>query len=168
MHINIASVVKSVKTVATANSPVLLVGTAVAGVVATGFLAARAGAQARDILETEQATRELPLEPLDKFKLTWLCFAPPALSAASTIASVVGVHVIHTRRYSALSALYAMTTHKLDSLTEEAEKLLGPKKAAAMHAKVAQDNFDACAADSFEDSSVVLTNLELQIGRAHV
>lgn len=162
MNLNISSAVKNVKTVITANSPVLLVGTAVAGVVATGILAAKGGYNARGIIDEHQAlmdeseqSRELTLQ--EKVQLTWLCFAPPVFTGASTIASVVGVHTIHTKRHAALAGLYAVTTTKLDDYTEKAEEMLGAKKTQALNDSVAQKQLDRHP-EKFENAEVMMVS----------
>ena len=48
---------KTVRSVITANSPVLLVGATITGVVATGILSAKAGYKARGIIDEEKARR---------------------------------------------------------------------------------------------------------------
>ena len=52
---NISRSMKTVKSVVTANSPVLLLGTAIAGVVTTAVVSARAGYKARGIVDAKQA-----------------------------------------------------------------------------------------------------------------
>ena len=132
--VNLKPYVKTARNVITANSPILLVGTALAGVVATGYFAARGGYKARGIIDAAEAERaasvppQAPLEMVEKAKLTWLCYTAPGVSALSSCLAIVGVHVIHTKRANAMAALYAVASGKLDTMTEEAEKLLGPKK----------------------------------------
>lgn len=151
---NLSSTVRTVKSVITANSPVLLVGTAVAGVVATGVLAAKGGYKARAIIDDAEekriANNEEPLTVMDKAQLTWLCYAAPALTGASTIASVVGVHTIHTKRHAALAGLYAVTTSKLDDYREKAEELMGPKKTQELNDSVSQKAVNRTPFDSSE------------------
>lgn len=139
---NINSAVRAGKSVITANSPVLLVGTAIAGVVTTAVLAARAGYKARGMVITAEAETLQPLDNKEKAKLTWLCYAAPAVSGASTIAAVLGVHTIHTKRHAALAGLYAVTTSKLDDYQAEAEKLLGSKKTQQLNDAMGQKAVD--------------------------
>lgn len=122
--INISSYVKTAKSVITANSPVLLLGTTIAGVVTTGVLAAKAGYKARGIVdEAEGRYKEefdeefVVLTPQEKIQLTWLCYATAGISGAGTIASAVGTHTIHTKRANAMAALYAVTSNKLDDMS---------------------------------------------------
>lgn len=157
---NIASSLKTVKSVITANSPVLLVGTAIAGVVATGVLAAKGGYNARGIVDEAEANRTEPLTVPEKVQLTWLCYAAPALTGASTIAATVGVHTIHTKRHAALAGLYAVTTTKLDDYREKAEELLGTKKAQELNNEIAQRNIDREIerGNDFIDHEVIITD----------
>jgi hypothetical protein len=163
---NISSAIKTAKTVITANSPVLLVGTAIAGVVTTGVLAAKAGYKARGIIDEAVSDREAEgLEPVEltlqeKASLTWLCYASPVLTGASTIAAVVGVHTIHTKRHTAMAGLYAITSTKLDDYQEKAEELLGPKKSQVLRDDVAQKAVDR---HPINEEDIILTGKGTEI-----
>ena len=137
---NISRSMKTVKSVVTANSPVLLLGTAIAGVVTTAVVSARAGYKARGIVDAKQAeTPDVPLTNTEKAQLTWLCYAVPAVSSLSTIAACTGLHMVHSKRNAALAGLYALSVNKLDELQSEAEELLGTKKTQALNDKIAQN-----------------------------
>lgn len=181
---NLSNSIRTIKTVITANSPVLLVGTAVAGVVTTGILSAKGGYKARGIVDEERARRRAQLDSdsakavkeyqelmaagadltvQEKFQLTWLCYAAPAVTGASTIASVVGVHTIHTKRHAALAGLYAVTSGKLDDYREKAEELLGSKKVQQLNDTLAQDAVDSDA--PFENHEVIITGQGAELCR---
>lgn len=153
---NISSAIKTTKSIITANSPVLLVGTAIAGVVSTGVLAARAGYKARGMVDEAEQEKGAPLTVQDKARLTWLCYVPPGVTGATTIAATIGVHTIHTKRHAALAGLYAISSSKLDAYTEQAEDMLGAKKAQELNNKVAQQRADGVP---FENNEVVLTGM---------
>lgn len=139
---NFSSTLKTARNVITANSPALLVGTAIAGVVTTAILAAKGGYKARGIIDEAEEERGSELNTQEKIQLTWLCYAAPALTGASTIAATIGVHTIHTKRHTALAGLYAVTSNKLDDYQEKAEELLGTKKAQAINDSTAQKSID--------------------------
>lgn len=166
MSFNLNRSLKMAKSVITANSPVLLVGTAVAGVVTTAVLSARAGYKARGIVDAAQAERDAgeksaPLTQQEKLKLTWLCYAVPAITTASTIASCVGVHTIHTKRHAALAGLYAITAGKFDDYKEEAEKLLGAKKSQQLNDLTAQKSADGHPITASNEVTIVDGGTEL-------
>lgn len=171
---NLSSYVNTAKNVITANSPVLLVGAAITGVASTAYFAAKGGYKARGIVdEARMRSVASPEPPFDTFfeyhetfvqnapeldlkekaLLTWPCYAIPALTAVGTCASVIGVHVIHTKRYAALSALYAIGMDKLDEMRQSAEELLGPKKSQELNNRIAQANVDR---DPVQDHEVII------------
>lgn len=139
---NLSNALKTAKNVITANSPQLLVGTAIVGVVTTGVLAAKGGYKARGVIDEAESERDTPLNFQEKAQLTWLCFAPSVLTGASTIAATVGVHTIHTKRHAALAGLYAIGASKSDELQAKAEELLGAKKSQLLEDHLAQKAVD--------------------------
>lgn len=174
---NISSYVKTAKSVITANSPVLLLGTTIAGVVTTGVLSAKAGYKARGIVEDERMRRVAsPEPPFDTFleykeefeanvppltiqevaQLTWLCYATAGISGAGTIAAAVGTHTVHTKRANAMAAVYAVTSNKLDDMSEKAQEMLGPKKTQQLNNDVAQRQIDR--GESVENSEVIMVD----------
>ena len=160
MNLKLTPYVKTAKNVITANSPALLVGTAIAGVISTAVLAARGGYKARGILDEAAKERaatvppQPPLDTMEKVKLTWLCYATPGVTAASSILSIVGLHTIHTKRHATMAAMYTVASGKLDTMTEEAEKLLGPKKAQDLTNAMAQKSADE---NPIDDNEVIIT-----------
>jgi len=160
---NLKSTVKTAKSVITANSPVLLVGTTIAGIVTTGVLSAKAGYKARGIIDEaegkydqDQLNEKVVLTVQEKVQLTWLCYATAGISGAGTIAAAVGTHTIHTKRANSMAALYAVTSNKLDDMTEKAEELLGPKKTQQLQNEVAQRAIDRGPLD--ENTEVYMTS----------
>ena len=160
MKLDVSKSLRTAKNVITANSPVLLVGTAVVGVVTTGVLAAKGGYKARAIIDEEEARRaeletSTQLTLPEKVQLTWLCYAAPAITGASSIAAVVGVHTIHNKRNAALAGLFAVTSNKLDDYQEKAEELLGVKKSQQVRDEMAQKGIDD--GEPFDDNEVIIT-----------
>lgn len=160
---DIASYVKTVRSVITANSPVLLLGTTIAGVVTTSVLSAKAGYQARAIVDAAEGRyadssvqEPIELTVQEKVQITWLSYATAGISGAGTIAAAVGTHTVHTKRANAMAALYAVTSNKLDDMTEKAEELLGPKKTQQLQNDVAQKSIER--RPQFEDSEVIITD----------
>jgi hypothetical protein len=152
--LNVSRGLKTVKALVTANSPVLLVGATITGVLATGVLAARAGYKARGIVDHAQAAQEEPLTTQEKVSLTWLCYAPAAITGVSTITSCMGLHFVHTKRFAEMAGLYAITSGKLDDYKEEAEKLLGSKKSQQLNDVMGQKSADETP---FVNNEVYLT-----------
>lgn len=168
---NVSRGMKTAKALITANSPVLLVGATITGVVATGILAAKGGYKARGIIDEEKARRgrdavkDLQFESYleekaaydnagdlttrEKVELTWLCYAPAALAGASAVSSCLGVHYVHTKRFAELAGLYAITSGKLDDYKEKVEEALTGKK---------KEDFQAFMAQKSADDSPLINN----------
>lgn len=156
MNVNFGSAVKTAKNVITANSPVLLLGTAIAGVIGTGILAAKGGYKARGIIDEATEEKGEDLTTQEKVQLTWLCYASPVLTGASTIAAATGVHYIHTKRFATMAGLYAVTSNKLDDYQEKAEEMLGKKKTQELQNAVAQKSVERTGPP--QDHQVVMTS----------
>ena len=98
------------------NSPTILTGLAVAGVVTTVVMAVKATPKALEILDQERVMREdyserwlVPVEKITKkdiVKLTWKCYLPSFLMGGATIAAIIAANSINLRRNAALSGLY--------------------------------------------------------------
>lgn len=164
MNLNLSRGFNMGRNILVSNSPELLVGTAIVGVITTGVTAARAGYKARGIVDNERANRRAGIDhdtseaireyreimaagadltPVEKAKLTWLCYAVPAVTGATSIASVVGVHTIHTKRHAMTAGLYAVTASRLEDVQAKAEEMLGsPKKVQALNNAVGQAAVD--------------------------
>lgn len=153
---NLSRGLKTIKSVITANSPVLLVGATITGVVATGVLAAKGGYKARGIIDEAQLEKGTePLTRQEQVKLTWLCYAPAALAGATSISSCVGVHFVHTKRFAELAGLYAVTSGKLDDMKEEVDEMLTGKKSQDFKDRMAQK---AANGDPLNNNEVIITD----------
>ena len=104
-QIDFASGFNFLKKFASQNSTQLLTGTAIAGVGATAYLAAKAGARASHHLEYKQSKTEEPLSLEDKIRSTWRFFIPTFGSAGLTISAVIFAQRINERRAAALAGL---------------------------------------------------------------
>lgn len=173
---SVKSIIQTGSTVIRANSPVLLMSTAVVGAVSATIMAAVGGYKAREIIyraelkkaeETHEGIDSLedyeiamrengPLPLVEKVKLTWLCYTPAAITLVSSVASVVGLHVIHNRRHLAMASLYAVAESKLadeyETYKAKAEELLGEKKTEKLHEELDKKR----AEEAFEDNEVIV------------
>ena len=166
---NLSSGFSTIKRFITANSPVLLTGAAVTGVVTTGVLAAKSGYTAgQRVMEAEHpstdfSTPESPLTTSEKAQLTWKLYLAPGVTGVTTLASVVGVHTIHTKRHAALAGLYAMASTKLDDYQEKAEELLGARKTQALNNELAARSVERLDPINDEDITYLPGGTELLI-----
>lgn len=157
---NLSHSIGAVKSFVTANSPVLLVGASVTGVVTTGVLSAKAGYEARGKVEEKQhpdvdfSKPPVELTLQEKTKLTAPLYIAPVLSGAGTMVGIVGIHKIHNKRNAALAGLYAVASSRMDDYQEKAEELLGVKKTQEMQNDVGQRTVDR---GSYDANQVIIT-----------
>lgn len=130
------------------NSPVILTGLAVAGVISTAYSAFKAGPRADKILEEyrkdmrdchpkdKEAKRTVVGETVKKMVPV---VAPTVIMGGSTIACVVGSHSISSRRIAVLSAAYSLSESTVKNLNSKMEEMLGEKKTRAIKDSIMKD-----------------------------
>lgn len=117
------------------NSPLILTGVAVAGTVATAYLAGRATWRARGRLEDES-----PYSPRkEKLKKVWKLYIPPVVVGGLTVAAVVGANRIGTQRAAALAAAYALSERAFTDYKDKVLEKIGPDKEEEVRAELAQE-----------------------------
>ena len=149
------------------HSPAVLTGFAIAGVVSTAVLAARAHGRAtyivaKDAIETEQSRTNL-----EYFKMVWPLYIPPVATGLATIACIVGAQSINVRRQAALMGAFTLTEGAFQEYKEQvAESLTKPAKdklETAIAQKKVDENPVASELISSKDGKVLV--LDLYTGR---
>lgn len=143
------------------NSPVILTGLAVVGVISTAYSAFKAGPRADKILEEyrkdmrdchpndKEAKRAVVGETVKKMVPV---VAPPVIMGGTTIACVIGSHSISSRRIAVLSAAYSLSESTVKNLNNKMEEMLGEKKARAIKDSIMKDKLKA---DSEKDKKIL-------------
>ena len=147
------------------NSPIVLTGAGVTGVVITAILAARAVPRALRIIEEEEELRETmadrraakehdilnkdykevydrvyePITKKDIFKLTWKCFIPSVLSGGVTIACIVGAERINSLKQAAMAASYEVLRSSYDDYRQHVRDSLDKKRFEELEDKIRED-----------------------------
>lgn len=129
-------------------SPTILTGFAIVGVISTAYSAFKAGPRADKILEEyrkdmrdchpndKEAKRTVAGETVKKMIPV---MAPTVIMGGSTIACVVGSHSISSRRIAVLSAAYSLSESTVKNLNSKMEEVLGEKKARAVKDAIMKD-----------------------------
>jgi hypothetical protein len=132
------------------NSPTILTGVSVAGLIATTVLAVKATPKALRLIKDEQNRREDtcmvsqtvepdPLTKMETVKLTWQCYLPAAGVAAVTIACIIGSNSINLRRNVALASVYSITEAALKEYQAKVIETVGENKAKKISDDIAKD-----------------------------
>lgn len=130
------------------NSPAILTGMAIVGVISTAYMAYKAGPRAEKILEAYRKDMK-DCHPNDKeakravigeaAKKIIPVVAPPIVMGGTTIACIVGSHSVSSRRIAALSAAYSLSESTVKNLNSKMEEILGEKKARAIKDSIMKD-----------------------------
>lgn len=117
------------------NSPSLLSGLAVSGVVVTAILTGKASFKAAQILEAEKYEMDLR----EKVGLVWKAYIPAAGAGAVTVACVISANQIGSRRAAAVAAAYSISEKAFAEYREKVVEKIGEKKAQGIKDEIAQD-----------------------------
>lgn len=163
------------------NSPTILTGISVAGLISTVVMAVQATPKALGMLDDEvfrryeeslvdkdisymeylncsegysvqDRIRTLP--KLDLIRLTWRCYMPSILMGGLTIGCIVGANSINLRRNAALASVYSLTETALKEYQAKVVETIGENK----EQKIRDDiHKDKVAKDPVNNKEVILT-----------
>jgi hypothetical protein len=125
-----------------ANSPAILTGLGVAGVISTVALAIKGTSSAVFVINEEETVRHEELTQREKLELVWKFYIPTAASSVLTIAAIIGSNHISTRRNAALLSLYSMADIALKEYQDKVAETIGQKKEEKIRDEIAKDKLD--------------------------
>lgn len=136
------------------NAPHIFTGLAVGGVIGTIGLAIKAQKEADEIYDeavqehVEKYELELskdeeaefdPFTLKQRLQMTWKCYIPTALSAATTIGFIIASDTVNTKRLTAVSALYAASQKAIEEYKEAAKEVVGDRTSEKIRDKMAEN-----------------------------
>ncbi len=121
------------------NSPTILTGLSVAGLIGTAVMAAKATPRAIELIEREEALSVDPLSKKDILRVTWKCYVPTALMGLASCACIIGANSVHTRRHAALAGVYSLSERALKEYQKKVEEKIGTPKAKEIKQEIAAD-----------------------------
>lgn len=139
-------------------SPIILAGTAMVGVVTTGYLAARGGIRANELITVAENEKinELgegsKLTFKEKVEVSWRAYAPAVISGGLTIGAIIASSAISQRRQAALAGLYALSETALKEYQDKIEQELGSKKAQGILDDINGDRVKNSGVPPWDDS----------------
>lgn len=110
------------------NSPVILTGMGLAGMVTTVVFGIKATPKAEKIIKCEESQLERPLTNVEIVKHTWKCYIPTVAMGAASAACIIGGQSVSLRRNAALAGLYAFTDNTLKEYQDKVIETVGEKK----------------------------------------
>lgn len=110
------------------NSPVILTGMGLAGMITTVVFGIKATPKAEKIIKCEESQLERPLTKVEIVKHTWKCYIPTVAMGAASAACIIGGQSVSLRRNAALAGLYAFTDNTLKEYQDKVIETVGEKK----------------------------------------
>lgn len=121
------------------NSPKILMGLGIAGMVTATVLAVKATPKACEKLKEEEVDTKDTVEVVKK---TWKYYIPSASVSVLSIGCLICSNAASERQKAALAAAATMTQKALEEYEEKVIKAIGPKKNQAIRDEVSKDKLD--------------------------
>lgn len=143
----VTQIAKRATKVASDNSPLILTGVGVAGVVTTAYLTGQATIKAVKFLEDDRNGAPLSEVEFDKSDLRriWKFYLPAVGVGSLTVAAVIGSNRIGTRRAAAVAAAYSISERAMSEYREKVIEKIGENKEREIRDEVAQDQVNRTA-----------------------
>lgn len=155
------------------NSPTVLTGIGVAGLIATTVLAVKATPKALELIDEAQYDKTSLIEKLyekdgvynreeviltktEVIKASWKCYLPAAAMGLVTISCIIGANRINLRRNAALASVYAISEAALKEYQAKVVETLGKQKERKIKDDIAKDRITK---NPVSNNEVVITNL---------
>ncbi|QYC55029.1 hypothetical protein QCN36_gp41 [Arthrobacter phage CastorTray] len=141
---HVTSIARGARKFVVDNSPMILTGMAVAGLVTTAVLAAKASPRAWMDIQHAESERTEPLTNVEKVKLTYHYFIPAAVAGSLTIGAIIMAQSINSRRQAAFISAYTIAEKRYREYQEKVRETVGEQKEKDIHdevsAKIAREN----------------------------
>lgn len=128
---------KKIGEVVTKNSPVILTGLGVAGVVTTTVMAVQATPKAMQLIREREEKEKLG--KVEMIKTSWKCYIPTAVMGGFTIACIISAHNINHKRNAALASLYSLTEKSIKEYQAKVVETIGENKERKIKDEIKQD-----------------------------
>lgn len=160
---DITKVMSQISKAISKNSPTILTGLGVAGLITTVILAVKATPKAMEIIQMEEKYRMeeeddpkylQPMDALDTIEATWKCYIPSLAMGAVTITCMIGANSIHMRRNAALASIFSITETTLREYQAKVVQTIGDKKEEKIRAEIAEEHMQN---NPPHDNTIVMT-----------
>lgn len=140
--VNVSHFFKNIQKSVVKHSPEILTGIGIAGMLTSTVLAVKATPKAIKICEEFKRVRienneEEPTK-MEYVKVAWKHYIPSAITAASSVACLIGANSVHAKRTAALATVYKISENALAEYKEKVVETIGEKKEKAVQDKIAE------------------------------
>lgn len=153
---NIPDLARSAQASLSKNSPAILTGLAVGGVIATAVMASKATVLAVDEVRYLEKDYEEPMDARGWVQTTWKLYIPAAVMGTATVACIIGAHTVNTRRTAALAGAYSLADKALTEYQEKVREQFGVAKEEKVREAIVEDHLKA---NPMDDKQIIVTPL---------
>lgn len=136
----IASIARGAQKLVTDNTPAILTGVAVVGVLTTTILAVKATPQAVIDIQHAESERTEPLTKVEMVKLCYKHYIPAAGVGVMTIACIIGASSINSKRHAALISAYTLSEKTFSEYQQKIQENFSESKERKVRDDIAQDD----------------------------
>ena len=137
---NIHAIARQAVVAIRTHTPIILTSTAVAGVITTAVLTAKAAIKAdRRMGHEPHLENETKVAEVKQYvRVTWKCWLPPIGAGSLTIASIILAHYTQQKRYAALMGLYVLGEKAFSEYRESIEEVVDKNTGQKIREKAAE------------------------------
>jgi hypothetical protein len=125
------------------NSPTILSGLGVAGLVATAYLTGKASFRAHELINDEEfvitTDNNYQISGKEKFELCWKLYIPAAVAGSLSVMAIIGANRIGTRRAAAMTAAYAISERAYEEYKSKVVDHIGAAKEKKLRDEIASE-----------------------------
>lgn len=125
----------------TKHSPEILTGFGIAGMILSTVMAVKYTPKAIEILKKEKEKGD-DISTIDKFKLTWRCYAPSIAIGLVSSACLIGAISVNKRRNAVLATAYSISESALREYRGKVVEKIGEKKEQQIRDDISQDRIN--------------------------
>lgn len=136
------------------NSPAIMTAIGVTGTLVTAYLTGHASYKAAQIIEEDKKGQIVPfgtprivVPPKYFIKRTWKLYIPAALTAAATVAAIIGSNRVGARRAAAMATAFTLTEKAFEEYRTKVVERLGATKEEAVREEIAQERLNRHVAE---------------------
>ena len=153
--LSLKNMANDIKTAMVKNTPGILVGVGIVGMVGTTVLAVKATPKAITLIEAKKRELEVDsLTPVETVKTTWKCYIPATVTGVMSTACLIGASSVSARRNAALATAYNLTKVALNDYKDAVVETIGEKKEQIVRDAVAKKKVER---DPVTNTEVIVT-----------
>jgi hypothetical protein len=152
---NFKGIINEMRSIFIKNSPEILTGIGITGLVTTTIMAVKATPKALMLIEAEKQKENVDkLTAKETFIASWKCYVPSTIVGAVSVACIIGASSVSHKRNAALATAYTIAEATLREYQEKVIDIIGEKKEKEIRGKIIEDKL---ASNPVRTSEIILT-----------